>query len=249
MRYVHWAFSALGTMLLGLPAHAQQIQREQQEQRDAQLKNGESVPPPSMMPARPIYPPAPPAPPVPMMPPAPPAPPLPIARTPLPAKLQGSSVYVYSFLDVRREEYTSKVLDRFDADLSARFAALKIGSNILRFRNSKMNRADEFYAGNHNQESRAIPVMETVYSNLNEERGAHARFRLIAFPSNYTVSGAWRFYEIRFLLIDAETGARLWGYTYSGKHMVMWKNSENADARAKKILDKLFSELKTAGYL
>lgn len=280
MQHRHWAFSALGTLLLGLPAHAQQQQHargQDEEQQAEQPGQGQQpakwarpvqlppplmqVPPPiQLLPPAPAMPPAPPAPPAPgtvFVPPPPPrpifvpppAPPLPIATTPLPAKLQGSSVYVYSFLDVRQNEYTSKVLDQFDADLTARLSGLTIGSNILRFRNSKMNRADEFYAGSQNLESRAVPVMETVYSNLREERGTHARFRLIVFPSSYTVSGAWRFYEIRFILMDAETGARLWSYDYSGKHMVMMKNSENAEGRSKKILDKLFVELKAAGYL
>lgn len=272
MQNRHWAFSALGTLLLGLPAHAQQQHargqdEEQQEQGSQPAKSVRAVPMRApmiqLLPPAPALPPAPPAPPAPgtvfvppppprtifVPPPAPPAPPLPIATTPLPAKLQGSSVYVYSFLDVRQNEYTAKVLDQFDADLTARLSGLKIGSNILRFRNSKMNRADEFYAGSHNLESRAVPVMETVYSNLREERGTHARFRLIVFPSSYTVSGAWRFYEIRFILMDAETGARLWSYDYSGKHMVMMKNSENAEGRSKKILDKLFVALKAAGYL
>ena len=261
MRYKHWAPGALGTLLLGLPAQAQQhAQQERQGQEEAQPVRGARVgripPPIQLLPAAPSMPPAPPAPPM-ILPPAPPAPPmfrppappLGTAATPLPAKLQGSSVYVYSFLDVRQEQYTSKVLDQFDAELTRRLAALKIGSHILRFRQSRMNRSDEFYAGSANRESRAVPVMETVYSNLPEERAAQARFRLIVFPSDYTVAGAWRFYEIRFILMDAETSSRLWTYTYSGKHLVMLKDSENAEGRSKKILDKLFAELKSGGYL
>jgi hypothetical protein len=187
---------------------------------------------------------APPAPPAPIMPPAPPSAPI------APAKLRGSFVYVYSFLDVREDLYTSKVLDRFDGDLTARLQAETIGSKILHFDHSAAS-SNEFYAGGsiNGSETRSIPVMETIYRNLPDEMTVKARFRLIVFPSDYTVAGAWRFYQIRFVLIDTRTNRRVMDYLYSGKHLVMWKNSENSEARSKKILDHLFAELKTRDLL
>ncbi len=53
-----------------------------------------------------------------------------------PARLSGSSLYVYSFLDVREDGFTPKVLDQFDADLTARLSALNISSHIFRFNQS-----------------------------------------------------------------------------------------------------------------
>lgn len=199
-------------------------------------------------PPRPMGQPTQPPPSVPMAPPAPPAPAFTVAPTP--AKLQGSFVYVYSFLDVREGEYTSKVLDQFDSDLTARLQAQAIGSKILRFERSAAS-SNEFYAGGsvNGNESRSIPVMETVFRNLADEAAAKARFRLIVFPSRYTVAGAWRFYEIRFVLMDARSNRRVMDYIYSGKHLVMLKNSENAGARSKKILDHLFEELKSRGLI
>ena len=169
---------------------------------------------------------------------------------PLPAKLSGSFVYVYSFLDVRQNEYTPKVLDQFDDDLTTRLNAAGISSKILRYTESAKGK-DEFVAAKTQvgDDSRAVPVAETIGGNLADERTTKARFRLIVFPANFTLSGAWRFYEIRFILMDTATNKRLLEYTYSGQHLVMMRDSENAQARSRKILDAAFAELKAKGFL
>ncbi len=181
-------------------------------------------------------------------PPAPPALPAPMPASPTPQKLFGSFVYVYSFLDIREGEYSSKVLDQFDADLSARMSAFGVNSKILRYNKTKTS-TDEFFAEKrgYGAESREVPVMQTVAGNLSDERAVSARFRLIVFPQSYTLMGAWRYYDIRFVLMDALTNRRVMDYVYSGKHMVVMKNSENAAARSKKIIDKLFEQFKLAG--
>ncbi|MEG3148247.1 hypothetical protein U1769_00005 [Sphingomonas sp. ZT3P38] len=169
---------------------------------------------------------------------------------PLPAKLSGSFVYVYSFLDVRQNEYTPKVLDQFDDDLTTRLNAAGISSKILRYTESAKGK-DEFVAAKTQvgDDSRAVPVAETIGGNLADERTTKARFRLIVFPANFTLSGAWRFYDIRFILMDTATNKRLLEYTYSGKHLVMMRDSENAQARSRKILDAAFAELRAKGFL
>jgi len=168
----------------------------------------------------------------------------------LPAKLQGSFVYVYSFLDVREDEYTPKVLGQFDADLTARLAALHISSKILRFNESSRGKEESYEKkSGYGDTSRSVPVGETVARNFDDEHASGARFRLLIFPSNFTTSGVWRFYDIRFQLMDTFLNKQLWEYVYSGKHMVMLKDSENAQARSKKILDHAFEELKAKGFL
>ncbi len=169
---------------------------------------------------------------------------------PLPAKLSGSFLYVYSFLDVRQSEYTPKVLDQFDADLTARLNGFAVTNKILRYTESAKGK-DEFFAAKtrEGEDSRSIPVSETIARNIEDERASKARFRLIVFPANFTLSGSWRFYDIRFILMDAATNKRLLEYTYSGQHLVMLRDSENAAARSKKILDAAFAELMAKGFL
>ncbi len=182
-----------------------------------------------------------------------PVPPLPSAveSAARPAiKLPGSLLYVYSFLDVRENEFTPKVLDQFDAALTARLDALEVSSKILRYNKAKQAKG-EFVANNMSfgDDSRMIPVGQTIDQNLADERATQARYRLIIFPANFQSAGAWRFYDVRFTMMDTENNRPVLEYVYSGKHMVLLKNSENADARSKKILDAVFAELKRKGFL
>lgn len=197
-----------------------------------------------------------PSPPVVMVP-TPPPPPIVIPPAPPVAAvvekdtLRGNLVYIYSFLDIREDGYTGKVLDQLDADLLARLGTLTASGKVLRFKDSKLNRIDEFTASGslNGSESRSIPVMQTIESNIQDEIASNARYRLIIFPSNYTVSGAWRHYEIRFVLMDTITNSRVMNYDYSGRHMVLFKESENATARSKKIIDALFAQLSAEGLI
>lgn len=221
MQMTAMTIGALGSLILAAQANATQ---------DAPQK----APPPVVVV---------PAPPVVIPPPAPPA----VEKD----KLKGNFVYIYSFLDVREDGYTAKVIDQFDADLLARLDTVSSDGKILRFKESKVSRSDEFFAGGsvHGSESRSIPVMQTIASNLQDEVASNARYRLIIFPSNYIVSGAWRHYEIRFVLMDTITDRRMMSYNYSGRHMVLFSNSENAASRSKKIIDALFEQLAAEGFL
>jgi hypothetical protein len=168
----------------------------------------------------------------------------------LAVKLPGSSIYVYSFLDVREKEYTPKVLDRFDAALTERFGALKVSTKILRY-NKVKEKQGEFFANNTSfgSSSQNIPVEQTIYRNLAEERAAQTRYRLVIFPANFESAGSWRYYEIRFVLMDTQGGRRVFEYSYTGRHMVLLSESENSEARSTKILDAFFSELGNKGIL
>lgn len=164
-------------------------------------------------------------------------------------KLTGSLLYVYSFLDVREAEFTPKVLDQFDAALTTRLEGLKVKSKILHY--NKAVQDDGVLVANKTafgSNTRMIPVGRTIDRNLTDERAVHARYRMIIFPDNFESNGAWRFYEIRFILMSTDDNRRVFEYTYSGKHLVLLKNSENADARSKKVLDSVFNELQAKGF-
>lgn len=190
---------------------------------------------------------APPAPPMPMIavPPAipvpmPPAPPRPEA----PASLRDSVVYIYNFLDLRQEQYGDKVLAQFDGQLTERLDHLGTRAKVLRYRNSPAMQASGANFG-----STMVPVAETIFANLADEAATGAKYRLIVFPASYTLAGAWRFYEVRWVLVDVRTNRKLWSYLYKGKHLVMWRTNENAVSRGRKLVDAAWGELARAGLL
>lgn len=179
-----------------------------------------------------------------------PAAPAPVVAGGPVAKIGGAKVYVYSFLDVRETEFTQKVLDNFDAALTSRLGGTGVSSKILHY--SQVKQADGQFTARRSLEgsdNQAIPVEATILRNLDDERAQKADYRLIIFPSNFESTGAWRYYEIKFILVNIATNRTVLDYTYQGRHMVVFKNSENADARTKKILDSFFAEMKSKGLI
>lgn len=164
------------------------------------------------------------------------------------AKIGGASVYVYSFLDVRQDEFTPKVLDNFDAALTSRFNGTTVSSKILRYAQAKQA-AGQFAARRSLQgsDNQMIPVAETILRNRADEESQKADYRLIIFPSNFVSSGAWRAYEIKFVLVNIANNQTVLDYTYQGRHMVVFKESENADGRTNKILESFFVEMRSKG--
>lgn len=179
-------------------------------------------------------------PPPPMVAPMPPAPPMPAT----PASLRNSFVYVYNFLDVREEQYGDKVLAQFDAQLIDRLEFVGAHAKVLRYRDSPAMKPGGSHFG-----STMIPVAETIFANLADEAATGAKYRLIAFPASYTLSGAWRFYEVRWILVDVRTNRKIWSYLYSGKHLVMLRTNENAEARGRKLVRAAWDSMKAAGLL
>lgn len=162
----------------------------------------------------------------------------PLATQGMHEKIGGAPLYIYSFLDVREENYTPKVLAQLDGDLTAFFNGELVKTRILRFRSSPLG---ENYSASIGvgQDSTMIPVGPVIEQNLADEAAFGARYRLVIFPASYSSVGAWRYYDIRWILSDARTNARLWTHMYSGRHLVMWSDKENAAARSKKIIDDL----------
>ena len=160
----------------------------------------------------------------------------------IPPHLAGSSVYIYSFLDAREMEFTRLVLDQINGDLKERLSAASVKTDELEFLKSPTGGG--FSAGmSVGQSSTTLPLRQVIVDTAAEEAQFGAQYRLIVVPAYFGIAGAWRFYTIRWSLVDSHTGRVVWDYSYTGKHMVMWKNSENAKARSQKILDALFAEL------
>lgn len=200
---------------------------------------------------------------------APPAPPPPVAVTgtgpvavppPVPAvpdalpplDLARARLYVYDFLDIREKVYQSKVLDEIERQLMEWLTPRVGAATILRSRQTPFvlkRDADSWQADiSTEHEVDRVPVRQTIASNLSAEEQFGADHRLIIFPSSFTVSGVWRFYTIRFVLIR-EADQKTWQYVYEGSHAVMLKEGERSKSRAEKIIQKLDAAMTADGLL
>lgn len=163
-----------------------------------------------------------------------------------PETIRDKPIYTYSFLDLREAEYTRKVLEKINTGLADRLDAVNAGGPILEYRKTPQGEflLDGMAIGSS---STAVPVREVIDGNKQAEATAGTKLRLVIFPMRYDVVGARRWYDIRWMLFEIGSQRPFWNYTYSGSHVVMWSNKENADARAKKILDAVFDDMKAKG--
>jgi hypothetical protein len=93
-----------------------------------------------------------------------------------------------------------------------------------------------------------IPVGETLRSNSDDERDVGASYRLVEFPVYAEAVTVQRF-QIRWDLYDVASNKLVWSKTYSNVHFLIWKNDEDAENRAKAMVDRVMSDLATDGFL
>ena len=158
--------------------------------------------------------------------------------------IRNSKLFIYSFLDVRTGELGPSLLDEFDRQLTQQLSKSGVTVAILRFKDSEPGKQYSFTSS-----GMQIPVRDTIVQNASNERAMGSDFRLIIFPSQMTVSGAWRFYNVRWDLVETRTGKLVWSTSSRGKHMNAWKNDEDPETRAKTIVDGIVEEMRKSNLL
>jgi hypothetical protein len=163
-----------------------------------------------------------------------------------------SFVYVYNFLDLRDEDFGEKVVAEVDRQIAESLAQHGIKAKAMRSKGTPFAAKpvpggywSSGYAGNSN--TSYVPVGEIVGSNAADEQASGATHRLIIFPSNMTLSGAWKFYEVRWVLFDVSADVPAWEHVYSGKHLTLWKTDENSVARGAKLVGDATSAMQKSG--
>lgn len=58
-----------------------------------------------------------------------------------------------------------------------------------------------------------------------------------------TISGAWRFFDVTWILEEASSDSTVWRGVSQGEHLVSWNIDEMYEARASQIVESLFAEL------
>jgi len=158
--------------------------------------------------------------------------------------LKNTKLYIYSFLDVRTGELGPNLLDEFDRQLTQQLAKSGITAKVLRFRDSEPGKQYSFTST-----GMQIPVRDTIVQNLANERAMATDYRMVIFPSQLTVAGAWRHYDVRWDVMDARNGKVVWSTQSKGKHMNAWKADEEPEARAKTIVDGIVAEMQKSNLL
>jgi hypothetical protein len=163
-------------------------------------------------------------------------------------------VYVYNFLDLRSDQFGVKVLDQIEEQLKNRLLSSSVQVKVMRSKASPYSSREvpgEYWGANYKAASTTnmIPVGEIVNSNASDEASVLAEYRLIVFPSEFSIEGFWNYYNIKWVVMEIPSGKTVWSFNYSGRHMTVFKTDENAVGRGKKIVDAAMADLIVSGLI
>jgi hypothetical protein len=155
--------------------------------------------------------------------------------------VQGAPIYIYSFLDIREEYFGTTMLATFDRLLEEQLAAKGIKTRLLRFKDSGPGM--EFMLSDS---SARLPVGDVVDGNGAAETTLGAKYRLIIFPAAFT-HATTQSYQINWTLVDVSTGRTVWRTTSSGVRTIWASYDEDAENRARLIVDGVVAEMTASG--
>jgi hypothetical protein len=165
--------------------------------------------------------------------------------------LKGEPVFVYSFLDIRKDEFGAKILAQFHSQLMDALKAGGVSPQLVLFADTTQGSlfvpARKIANGQHTFER--PPVLQTVHDNDAREKAAGTHYRLLVLPANYEVAGAWRYYTVRWIVMDAATDRILWKGDYKGSHLVMMRTNENSEGRGRKLVEGGLTLMRSASLL
>jgi len=153
--------------------------------------------------------------------------------------LKNSKLYIYSFMDLRDAELGKKMLVAMNNQLVDGFKKAGVAATVLNFKDSATGQY--FSLSNKNVQ---VPVKDVILQNAANEVAAGANYRMIIFPSNMRLTGAVKFYDIKWEIYDAKSGQVVWTTISHGKNSTMWSTEENPDERAQIILEGFLNEIR-----
>lgn len=172
-----------------------------------------------------------------------------IAR-PVPTRmlLRQTTLYVYSFLNMAENELTPVVIDKIHEHLRNALASKDITNKLWNFQPTSVV-GTVSSAANYGSSFAPISISQTIRQNEAEEKKIGSKFRLVIVPNKFSVSLYSRYYDIDFLLINVDTDKIEWAYTYNGSHIVVFKESENSESRAGKIVSSVTDAMRNSGII
>jgi hypothetical protein len=170
------------------------------------------------------------------------------------APIQLTSVYIYSFLDVRESLIGKNMLQELETQLGERFERNGVKVEQLWFSRSPLRRevslneeparSGSIYTSSSTMR---VPVAETIRSNASAEVAFSPRYRLTVFPALSRATGAGTGYKIYWDLFDVTTNKLVWRSDSDVHNLNMWKSDEMPKERAKAIVDGIFKEFAKSG--
>ncbi len=162
----------------------------------------------------------------------------------------GADIYIYSFLDMREQEFGSDMLRNVHDQLSNALKSRGFDVQMFYYRDY-LDSEDSFVSRissiGHNSE--IVPIKAIIEKNKTKEMEFGTDYRLIAFPNDFKIHGANQFFSIGWALTDNTSLKPLWSTEQGGGRTVWLKQDEMSDKRAADFISALISEMETSGLI
>lgn len=162
-----------------------------------------------------------------------------------------TSVYVYSFLDLRKGSLGPNFLAEVKRQLAEALAKEQIASKQLWFEDSPLRAQFSLEASGPSplNTSTRVPIGEVIKASQEDEKQFGASHRLVVFPAFVLTSNAGSDFNVRWDLVDAQTNQVIWTTTSRSHHMKWFLGDENAQERATTFVQGLMAELRKSKVL
>jgi hypothetical protein len=162
-------------------------------------------------------------------------------------EIQGSSVVVYSFLDVRKAQFGEQMLTMMNNQLVDQFKQRGVNARIVVYKQPEADvKPDALYLG-VNRSMVKVPIQEYLAAQRPDEQKNGDKYRLMVFPSMVTTTGAAIDSEINWMLTDAATDKAVWTTKQSMSRTIWWHSEEAPESRSKQFVDGVMGEMTKSG--
>lgn len=162
-------------------------------------------------------------------------------------EISGSSVVVYSFLDVRKDYFGDQMLAMMNSQLVDQFKQRGVTARIVPYKAKGVEtNPNALYMG-VNRSMVSVPLKEYLQEQRPEEMKNGDKFRLMVFPSMVTTTGANIDSELTWSLTDVSADKPVWATKQKTARTIWWNNEEAPETRSKQFVDGIMSEMTKSG--
>jgi hypothetical protein len=162
-------------------------------------------------------------------------------------EISGSTVVVYSFLDVRKDYFGDQMLTMMNNQLVEQFKQRGVTARVVAYQNKPVDTNPNAIFMGVNRSMVTVPLKEYLQSQRPEEVKNGDKFRLMVFPSMVTTTGANIDSELTWSLTDASADKPVWVTKQKTARTIWWNNDEAPESRSKQFVDGIMGEMAKSG--
>lgn len=161
--------------------------------------------------------------------------------------ISGSSVVVYSFLDVRRDYFGEQMLAMTNNQLVEQFKQRGVTARLVAYQGKALDANPNAIFMGVNRSMVTVPLKDYLQSQRPDEQKNGDKFRLMVFPSMVTTTGANIDSELTWSLADVGSEKPVWVTKQKTARTIWWNNDEAPESRSKQFVDGIMGEMTKSG--